>query len=69
MHTYQRDPDEECPRSWTYRLRGSDGTDEICSLPFGRYKSSHRFLSNTKQHDKHMEEIAIGIKVENALYH
>ena len=66
---YLRDRVEECARSWTYRFRGSSGIDEVCCLPFGQNRSSHRIPSTkTKQHDRHMNKTAIGIKMEIALY-
>ena len=33
MFTYQREPDEESARSWTYRSRVSDRTGGICCGP------------------------------------
>ena len=56
MHTYQSEQDEECGRSWTYRFRESGETGENCFLPFGQYRSSHRFLSSRiKQQDQHLQ--------------
>ena len=42
----QREPDEECARSWTSRYRDSDETGGICFLPSGQYISSHQFPSS-----------------------
>ena len=33
MYTYQREPEEEIAKSWTYRSRESDATGGICFLP------------------------------------
>ena len=59
MHTYQREPDEECATSWTEWLWGSSETGEIFYLPSGQYKSSHRLPSSKiRQQDKHVKEVA-----------
>ena len=70
MHRSQREPDEECARSWTYKLQGSGQTAEICFLPSGENRSSHRFPSCKKlQQDEHVKESATEMEVENVLYH
>ena len=70
MHTYQREPDEECGRSWTSKNWESDQLSGICFLPSGEYKSSHRFPSSEiKQQDQCVKEIATEIKVQNVFYH
>ena len=69
MYTYQREPYEECARSWTHRSRESGETSRICFMPSGRYKSSHRFPSSKrKQQDEVVKEIANELKVKNVLY-
>ena len=49
MYTYQREPDKESARSWTYRSRVSDGTGGVCFGPSDRYKNSHPFPSSKKK--------------------
>ena len=70
MQTYQREPNDKCARSWTYRFRRSIEAGEICFLPSGQYRSSHRFPSSKlKQQDDHVKEIATALKREIVLYH
>ena len=70
MQTYQREPDEESARSWTYSFRESDEAGGFWFLPSDQYKSSHQFPSSKiSQRDEHVKEIATEIKVENVLYH
>ena len=58
MSTYQREPDEESTRSWTYRSRKSDGTCGICFLLSDQCRNSHRFPpSKRKQQDEDVKEI------------
>ena len=65
MHMYQCEPDEECARSWTYKLRESDEAGRIFFMPSGQYKSSYRFPSSKiKQQDEDMKEITTEIKVK-----
>ena len=70
MHTYQREPDEECARSGIYLSQKSNETRGICFLQSDQHKSSHRFRSSkTEQQDDDVKEIATETKVENVLYH
>ena len=70
IYTYQREPDEECARSWTYRSRESDETSRNRFLPSGQYKSSHRLLSSKlEQQYEYGKDIRTEINVENILYH
>ena len=70
MYTYQREPDQECARSWTYRSRESDGTRGICVLPSDQHRNSHRFPSSKrKQQDESVKENTNELKVQNVLYH
>ena len=69
MHTYQREPDEECAEVWIYRFRGSDKMGGICFMPSGQYKSSHQFPSSQiKQQDEGVKETKNEVKVENVSY-
>ena len=54
MHTYYREPGEECARSWNYIFLDSSETSEIGFLPFGLRRRSNRFRSSKiKQQDQH----------------
>ena len=69
MYTYQREPEEECARSWTYTSRESDETGGICFMPSGWCKRSHRFPSSKrKREDEGVKRIATELKEENVLY-
>ena len=69
MYTYQREPEEESTRSWTYRSRESDGTGGICFLLSDQYRDNHRFLSSKRKQQDEGVKIANELKMQNILYH